>query len=184
MAKVRVSFPVLEDFSSKAGMPLHKVFEGDAALNKNALAALTAKDDAGNLQYPRVNANRELVVSSETGLAADLSAAASSIAGSTAAYQAVATITLQVDLVYQKLEYIAACFRDTEFRIVHNDDGTPAVIVEGIIVGSGCFTNMMSLIHKKFTAGSTGTQELILQGKNLDTVSDLSGTLTVQEVQV
>jgi len=75
MGKPRVSFPVLEDFVSKAGLALHKVLAGDAAANKNALAALIGMDDAGNLQYPRVDSARQLVISNQTSLLAYLNKA-------------------------------------------------------------------------------------------------------------
>lgn len=67
MADVRTSFVTLEDVTSGAGVPLHRALEGQAAAGKNAHGALTYKDASGNLQYALVNANREVVVSLESG---------------------------------------------------------------------------------------------------------------------
>jgi len=182
MGKPRVSFPVLEDFVSKAGLALHKVLAGDAAANKNALAALIGMDDAGNLQYPRVDSARQLVISNQTSLLAYLNKAGLVSGGGLTAHT-VASITLQTDHVYESLAWVVGCSRFTYFTIVHNDDGTPTTLVEGIFVGEGKMSADGVLKDFTFTSGSSGTQELLLQAINLDIASDTAGTIVTKEVQ-
>jgi len=75
------------------------------------------------------------------------------------------------------------CSRFTYFTIVHNDDGTPTTLVEGIFVGEGKMSADGVLKDFTFTSGSSGTQELLLQAINLDIASDTAGTIVTKEVQ-
>lgn len=184
MANLRPSFPVLEDFSTQAGLPLHKVLEGDAAAAKNALASLIAKDPSGNLIYLRANASGELIINNQSGEVACLTASGS--VGGSATFVNVATITLTNDLVYKKLGYSVSCFRDAEFRIVQVDDvgGTPVETIHAyILAGAGDFTDSNEMECVEFTAGSTGVVELQLRGMNINALSDLKGMISILELQ-
>lgn len=175
----------LEDVGTQGGLPLHKVLEGDAAAGKNALAALTSKDAAGNLQYPRVNAQRELVVSTTSADNACLNASGK-VSGNKVTEQVVLTIVLQNSLEYKKIGWIVSNFRQSEYRIVHIDDvGVTDVETElgTILVGPGDITDSGELECLNFTSGAGGVQELRLVGLNKDAISDLRGTLTVLEQQ-
>jgi hypothetical protein len=181
MSDVRTSFIILEDVSSQAGVPLHRANQGDPAAGKNAVPALTGKDAAGNLQYPLVNDLRQLVVSNQGADVAFLDANGK-VSGS-ATYTTVATIPLATSMDYEDIAVIASCFRDADFKIVHNDNGTPTTLVQGIDVGAGAYSVSPNLKGIRFTSGSTGTQQLLLQALNLNALSDLRGTIAVKEIQ-
>jgi hypothetical protein len=178
MADVRASFCVLEDATSKAGMPLTKVAEGDAIASKNALAGLVAKDGSDELAYLKVDANGKLLVAfSEIAELYD----SDTHAGDKDAYQAVATVTLTVDKNYSNLHMWASCYRDAVFQLIHNNNGTPAILVDGVRVGSGQFSFAGIMKQLKFTAGSTGTQQLIIKGKNESVASTMTGVIGIDE---
>jgi len=180
MADLRTSFPVLEDVSTQAGLPLHKVAEGDAAASKNALAALVAKDASDNLIYLNVDAAGNLLVSDSKDYTS--LGDTGSVAGNTSSFQDVVTLTLVVEKVYENINFIAGCFRDAIYQIVQVDDTTTTIIAEGILVGSGAFSFAQELPGLTFTAGATGVQTLKLQAKNLTVESNCRGTLTVNEL--
>lgn len=183
MADPRVSFPVLEDSGTQAGLPLHKVLEGDAAAAKNALAALTAKDVGGNLRYPLVDAQRRLSVVTNANDEACLSQRGELAAGSaTFATVTGAVITLTADLEYHDIGFVVSCFRDAHFQIVQVDDATETILAD-ILVEAGQSVHSQELHCLSLVAGSTGTQELKLVGKNMNALSALRGTLTVSEIQ-
>jgi hypothetical protein len=182
MADVRTNFPVLEDPSTQAGLPLHKVLEGDSSTGKNALASMVAADAAGNLKYMRVNQNNELVVSTESSISYALLSDSGSNAGS-ATYVDLVTIALQNDLVYRELEAIVSCFRDAVFQVVFIDDATETLLVPGIRAGAGDYNGPLSFKTLEFVAGATGTQQLVIRGKNINATSTLDAALTIKEIQ-
>lgn len=183
MADIRASVAVLEDSATQAGLPLHKALAGEASASKNAHGAFTLTDAAGNFQYGKVNANREQIVTLESADLANLNDTAAAVAGSTAAFQSVVTIPLVPGAVYRNFSVVLGCTRDSLGRIILNDDGTPVDVANGLDIVNGK-TFSENLEKLEITAGATGTQSLILQGKNLNTVSDFRGTLAVEEVQI
>lgn len=179
------AMPVLENPSGNAGVPLSKVAQGDAAAGKNYLGALGAKDAAGNLQFPLVNDNRELVISLESANVASLSGTAK-VTGHASVEQDVVAVTLQATTEYRKIGWIVSCFRQAEFRLVHIADaeGTPVETeLATILVGPGQYSNVGELSCLAFSSGGTGVQELKLVGINKEAVSDLRGTVSVEEIQ-
>lgn len=185
MAEVRVSFPSLEDVATGAGLPLHKAVENDPAAGKNAHGSLVAKDPTGNLRYLKTNAAGEAIVSFESAETARLKDVGTN-AGSASAVT-IATIPLQPGLTYQNLGLVVSCFRDAIFDVVSVDDagGTPVDTIElqGVRVGAGEYTSSIALPGFQFVAGSTGTQELIVRGRNLGTLSTLDVTVSIDEDQ-
>lgn len=182
MADVRTNFPVLEDSSTQAGLPLHKVLEGDASTGKNALAALVAADAAGNLQYMRVNQNNELVVSMESSISIALLTDNGSNAGSIS-YVDLITIPLQAGYTYRELEILVSCFRDAVFQVIHIDDVTENILVPGIRAGAGDYNGPMSFKTLEFMTGATGTQSLVIRGKNLNALSTIDAVVAIKEIQ-
>lgn len=181
MADVRENFPVLEDISSGAGLPLHKCLEGDD-IGGNALTALVAKDGADDLKYLLVDTlTGALKVTQETGEYALLSDSGTNV-GNTA-YQVLATLTLQNDYVYKDIEIILSSFRDTVAQLVHVDNAVDAILIDGIRVGAGQYSLASQLKSLEFTAGATGAQTLELRAKNLNVTSTMDGVLTAKEVQ-
>jgi hypothetical protein len=185
MADVRENFPVLEDITSGAGLPLHKCLEGDD-IGGNALTALVAKNASDELRYLLVDAlTGALKVTMETGEYALLSDSGTN-AGNIS-YQDLATIVLQNEFVYKEIEIILSCFRDCVGQLVFIADvgGTPVetILVDGIRVGAGEYTLAAQLKSLEFTSGATGVQNLVLRAKNLNVTSTMDGTLTTKEVQ-
>ena len=181
MGDTRTANTVLEDVASGAGRALHAALAGDAAAGKNAHGVFIGKDPSGNLQYASLNAANELRVSLEQGDATHL--AANGTAAGNTSFADIATITLSASKVYRNVGFLAACFRDAEFKIVSIDNGTPTVLALGILVGAGQLTAAQQLSNLIFTSGATGAQTLKLQAKNFNVLSDFRGTLTVDEIE-
>lgn len=185
MADPRTSFSVLEDSSTQAGLPLHKVLEGDAYAAKNALPALVAKSGA-NLTYLSINpATGALYVDTSGVTSICMKSPAGELAAGSATLVAVtsAEISLTVDMVYEDIAFVVSSRRDSLFQIVHQDDATFTVLAE-IIVGSGAYTEIGQLHCLSITAGSTGVQKLLVKAKNFEALSSLRATITASEVQV
>lgn len=183
MADPRVSFPVLEDAATQAGLPLHKAVQGDSAAARNAHAVIPATDAAGNLQYPKVDSQRRLYVSPNVGDYANLSERGELAAGSaTFATVTGALITLVADLVYQEVGVVVSCTRDAHFQVVQVNDVTETILADVMLEG-GESTFGIVIPNLTFTAGSTGTQSLKVVGKNMNALSALRATVSVTEVQ-
>lgn len=176
------AMPMLEQTSDNAGVPLHRVLQGDALAAKNALAALIAKDAAGNLRYPKVNANDELIVDTDSNEFAYLHDTGK-VTGHASVEQIVLEIALVAGREYRHLNWIVSNFRNTEYRIVHVDDpsGTPVIVeLATVLVGPGDLTDSGE-IETAFIAPSTAPV-LRIMGINKDVASDLRATLSVLEV--
>lgn len=182
MAEIRSSVCVLEDSSTQAGLPLHKVAQGDAASGKNALAALVAKDPSGNLQYLKLDATNRLITTSSSADLAQLSDEGSNTGGS-ATFVDLASITLTPDASYKSPGLSVSCSRDAIFQLVQVDDATTSVLAT-MRVGQGEMTFAQLFSGIEFVAGSTGTQVLKIQGKNSNALSEMNSNLYVSEIQV
>lgn len=183
MADPRVSFPVLEDPSTQAGLPWHKVAQGDALAGKNAAPTIVARNAAGNLRYLLVDSTDRLVVAPSTGDVAYLSERGELAAGSaTFADVTGAVLTLVADLVYKEVGVLVSCTRDAHFQIVQDDDGTETILAD-VMLEAGESTFGLVIPNLTFTAGSTGTQELKVVAKNMNALSALRATISVTEVQ-
>lgn len=185
MADTREVFTSLENLSTGEGMPLHQAFEGSAAEDRNAHGALVAKDTAGNLIYLKTNLAGELVTSLESEEFALISDSGTHTGN--VAYQNIVTLVLQADLVYKELELVCSCFRDAVFQIVAIDDvgvsPVETILINGIRAGAGQFSAIVSLKTFMFTAGSTGVQNLVIRGKNLNSTSTMDVVASVKEIQ-
>lgn len=184
MADVRTSFTVLEDPTSQAGLPLHKVAEGVAVAGKNALPALAFKNVDGEFVYPQLDADGRLLVTTEAlGATAELTARGELAAGAaTMTLITGAEITLTADLVYKNVGFVVSCYRDAHFQIIQTDDATETILAD-VLVGAGNFTHSEVMVGLNFVAGATGTQKLSLKGMNQNAQSAMRGTLVVSEVQ-
>ncbi len=210
MSDERTSFPVLEDFTTEVGKPWHQVAEGDDVASRNlgpvsgfkdasdqfkvarvaaentddvptddTLAAMPCKDSSGKIQYIPLNAQNKLPVSFDFGTEKNAHA---KVLGVPSTQTEVCKITLTVDKVYEKVEALVSCTRDCLFELVQKDDAAEAVIAD-CLVGPGQYTFQIDMDALKFTAGSTGTQELILYGtQNQGPASDMHGTLACVEL--
>lgn len=180
MADLRTSFPTLEDSGTQAGVPLHKVLEGDSPTAKNASAGLVAKNAAGNLIYLRTDAAGNLLTTQDGGgtLKTDRGTAVGN-----ASFQTVAEITLTAAAVYKGLSWVVSCFRDAIFEIavINDPSGTPTEeIIADVLVGAGDMTDSGALKEVTFTAGATDPV-LRLRAKNTNALSDFRGTISTTE---
>lgn len=180
MTDLRTSFPILEDSSTQAGLPLHKVLEGDAAAAKNALAGLVAKDAAGNLRYLNLDDAGNLAITLD---GVGIPKKARSAANGSASNVTIADISLTPNAVHRGLSWVVSCFRDAIFEIVLINDpaGTPTEsILADILVGTGDTTDSGALKEISFTAGATAPV-LRVRAKNANALSDFRATITTTE---
>lgn len=179
MADVRESFPTLEDSGTGAGLPLHKVLEGDASAAKNASAGLVAKKGDGTLRYLQVDDAGNLKVTTDGG---GTQVKDRGTASGNTSLVTVAEITLTADANYVGLDWVCSCFRDALFEIVLIDDpsGTPTEeILADVLCGPGDFTDSGTL-NLRFTAGSTDPV-LRVRAKNFNTTSDFRASISTTE---
>lgn len=180
MADVRESFPTLEDSSTGAGLPLHKVLEADASAAKNASAGLVAKRASdGTLRYLQLDDAGNLKVTTDGG---GTQVKDRGTATGNTSFVTVAEIPLTASAGYVGLNWVCSCFRDAIFEIVLIDDptGTPTEeILADVICGPGDFTDSGTL-DLRFTAGATDPV-LRVRAKNLNTTSDFRATVATTE---
>lgn len=179
MADVRESFPTLEDSGTGAGLPLHKVLEGDASAAKNASAGLVATRADGSLRYLRVDDAGNLQITLDAG---GTRVKDRGTATGNTSFTTVAEITLTASAAYNGLDWVCSCFRDAVFEIVLIDDpnGTPTEeILADVLCGPGDFTDSGKL-DLRFTAGSTDPV-LRVRAKNLNTTSDFRASIATTE---
>ena len=181
----RESFATLEDSSSGAGLPLHRVLAGNTSAAKNALAALVGVDPSGNLQYLALNASNQLIADTESGNFVCLSDQGE-VADGNAALTLVATITLQQLKIYDQISWVVSSRRATLFQIVQIDDAAITAvetILAEIIVGAGDYTDSNEMACLTFTGGAVGDIEIELRAKNFGTLSSMRGSIGVRETQ-
>jgi hypothetical protein len=183
MADPRTSFSVLEDSSSQAGLPLHKVLEGDAYAAKNALAGLVAKSGS-NLSYLKVDPSTGALLTTAEGAKECEHARGEDAAGS-ASFVDIATITLTNGSYYEDLTWVCSCFRDAHFQIVRVDDvggvDTETIIAD-VIVGSGDYTDSGELKCFKFQAPASDVNVLKVKAKNMNALSALRSSISISRI--
>ena len=182
MADLRASFTVLEDVSSQAGLPLHKVLEADAAAAKNALPALVAKDAGGLLRYNKTNTAGEVSVVVTSGKTC---MSARGTASGSATFVDVATITLVNGEKYQDLDWVVSCFRDAVYEVLIVEDVgglDTEIILADILVGPGDFTDSGVLRCQEFTAPAADVNVLKVRAKNMNALSDFRASITIGQL--
>lgn len=178
MANLRESFPSLEDASTQAGVALHARQEGQTPASMNGSIGFAFKNSAGNLTLPQLNSAGQLPVTSEK--AGNNLYARGTHAGS-GSEQLLATITLANSKVYEDIFMLVSSFRDTEFRLTWNNNGSESEL-GAMLTGPGSLTASAKLEGVEFTSGATGTQELKLYGQNQNATSTMKGTIAVKEI--
>lgn len=177
MADESPLFRTLKD-SSNVAHAIDKMIEGDSPSAKNGIIAFGFKNSAGNVVLPQLTAGGAIMVDANAS-AGDPIHARGENAGSLTDID-VATITLTADKVYSDIEAIGSCLRETLFQLVQDNNGSETVIGD-FLVGAGQFSFQWMMDCVQITAGSTGTQELILRAKNLDKVSTIRGAVCAFE---
>lgn len=172
-------FPILVDGAGSGLGADQAVDATTAAAALNGLVGFAFKDSTGKVILPQLDAMGAIPVS--TASAGTKKRARGSVAGGATA-QTVATIALTATKVYNTLSALVSCRRGCLFQVILNDNGTPTVLAE-MIVDAGQYTFDYSDPYEFFTAGATGTQQLLLKGTNFTVgeISDLHGTITTLE---
>ena len=180
MAYKREIFTIVED-STGEGVSLQKKIVGDAATSGvNNIPVVTFKDNSGNFVYPQLDADGKLPVSFE-GAGSDVSATGKATPVGLNTDTDVATITLTASTEYDLAGMHVAARFPTEFRLEHNDNGSPVVLAR-TLVGAGAYSSTVDLPNISFTAGGSGTQELKIIAQQLNgALSDVVGTVAALE---
>jgi hypothetical protein len=173
MADEAPLFKILQNASGTAEA-IDKVESGDAPGTKNGVLAFGFRDSAGNVILPQLTAGGAIPVDSNASMGTPIKARGEN-AGSLTSVD-VATITLAVDESYDDIEAVGSCLRESLFQIIWNDDGSETILGE-FLVGAGQYSFHWGCDCVSFTAGASGTQQLILRAKNLDKVSTLRGNI-------
>ena len=177
MADIREIFPILDD-GTGAGAALSSAQSGDAASGKIGSVAFAFQDSSGNLALPALSVSGQVPVTlAATGT--QVWAQGESTAGSLTVVN-VATLTLTAGKDYSDIMILVSSRRDALFQLVWNDNGTPNVIYD-VIVGAGQYSFSVCIDNVKFTAGASGTQQLILKAHNFEKASALRGTVAAME---
>jgi hypothetical protein len=175
MANEAQLFRILDDSTGDSFAPRSRI-EGEAAASQRGAIGFAFKDSSGNVVLPQLDAFGRLLVTEEAGTC--LSDQGANTVGSVGVDVDIATITLTVDVEYADLEISGSSFRDTLFTIVQNDNAVETVLHQ-FLVGNGDVNETHRLKCVEFTAGSTGTQQLILRAQNIHKASNMYGTIAI-----
>lgn len=184
MADIRESFATLEDSVTGAGEALSSRIEGEAAASQNGAIGFAFKDSSGNVVLPQLNSDGS--IATKEGAPGAIIDGSAKVAGALAETDVV-TLTLALTKVYQSLEIVAGCFKETVWRIVHIDDvgGAPTETEIGpqFVTGPGQYTFSVNLDYPNLdTTGGTGVQNLVLRGENTHKASDYRGYMGIKEL--
>jgi hypothetical protein len=169
MADENPLFRTLKD-SSNVAHAIDKINSGDAPGSKNGLLAFGFRDSAGNVVLPQLTAGGAIPVDSNAAMGTPIKIRGEN-AGSLSAV-AVATLSLTADESYDDIHANVSCLRETLFQLVQIDDATETVLADAL-VGAGQYSFHFDLGCVSITAGSTGTQSLVVRGINLDKISTM-----------
>jgi len=178
MADLRTSFVILEDVDTQAGVPLTSALEGVVIAGHNAHGAFVAKDSADKFKYLEIDDAGALKVS----FGADYACLSDDgeNAGSTS-YVDIITMALTASKTYYDLEALVSCFRDSIFQVIWDNNGAPTTLASGVRVGAGDYNEMVRFQCLEFVSGATGTQKLVIKGKNIQVASTMDATLSIKE---
>jgi len=153
------AFPILKKANGAAAVQ-EAAAEGDV-LKSVQMAVLVAKDASGNEAKIPLTADGRVPVSQD--------AAGTVIKGfgrhtltALDAFEDVVTLSLTAGEDYICSEFIVSHPFPCEWKIIHNDDGTP-VELASVDTGSGNLAMDVQPKSLNFTAGASGTQELKVQ---------------------
>jgi hypothetical protein len=178
MADIRESFPTLID-GTGAGVSASGVQTGTVIGTKTGALVFGFRDSSGNAIAPALDAAGRLgVTTAAVGTAKR--ARGENTTGSLTPV-AVATLTLVAGKVYADVSILVSCRRDALYQLIQNDNGTETVLAD-IILGPGQFTFGEEFDQLSFTAGATGTQQLIVRGQNFSNLSNLRASVHCLEL--
>lgn len=177
MADLREVFPVLVDETSDEGRALTASVSGDPASAKVGLVAFAFKSSSGNVVLPTLTSEGRIPVDLQ---AAGTSYSASGSVNGSLTNVTVAEVTVANSRTYGNISCTGACFREAIFEVVHQD-GTNNNIIGYFLVGPGQFSFTWDGGELEVTTGASGTQKILLRGRNLQKASDLRGNISCVE---
>jgi hypothetical protein len=211
MADIREAFPTLQDNTTLEGKVLDARVEGDAAAAMTGNIGFSFKDSSGNVVLPVQSSEGDSAtgvagfpslafkdssgnlvlptLTPEGKIPVDFMGAGTIqrvrgelAAGSLTMVQVTgAELTLAAGKVYHDLSMVVSCRRDAHFQLIQVNDATETILLDAIL-GPGQFSAAVQLAVDEITAGSTGTQKLIIKAMNFEKVSALRASLSaVQE---
>jgi len=177
MAEVRESFTILEDGLGE-GVELIKAVDGvDAVGANNNLPAAVYKDDSGNYVLPQLSALGQVPVTLASGTAKSNSAGVTMAVIDTE--QDVVSVAVAVNDVVEANMAMGSAFQPMLWIAYHNDDGSLNELFR-FVTGAGDFAHTTELKNIVFTAGATGTQELVLRATQLrGKLTEAHGTISL-----
>lgn len=180
MPDIRESFPILET-SAQVGAPITQVIPDTTAASAviSTMGTPVFKSSSGILTFPQLTSTGAIAVDTQANAGIQKYIRGVNTPGSLTEV-AIATLTLSVNKIYDDISFLVSCRRGTYFRLAWNDNASITTLADSI-VDSGQYTFFAPVLGIKFTAGATGTQQLIIYGTNLDKVSDMRATITAIE---
>jgi hypothetical protein len=179
MAEPREVFPILSDVSGY-GVPVDQMQQGWSPTGKNGLIGFSFKDSSGNVVLPQLNAAGQLPVVTE-GAGVPIHSRGTDADGDKDSFTSVVTLSLQAGYKYSDIGFIVSSRREAHWEIIHSDDGAETILAD-IVTGPGQFSATAQLNDLKFTAGATGTQELLIKAKNYEVASAMYAYVEAKEI--
>lgn len=177
MADLEEVFKILKDDATGAGEAPVSRIEGEAGAGKEGMIGFAFKDSSGNVVLPALTADGKLPVDT-AAVAGTVIRDVNTAAGVGGVANDVITLTLTTNEVYNMADFMGASSRIAKWEVVLNDNATETVL-DTFITGPGQFTFAEEPKNLEFTAGATGTQELILRGTALFASTDLHGRVSI-----
>lgn len=177
MADLEEVFKITQDSVTGAGEAPIAREEGEAGAGQGGLIGFSFKDSSGNVVLPALTAAGKLPVDTAAA-AGTVIRDAQTVAGTGGVAADVITLTLVNDEVYNMSDYIGASSRIAKWELIWNNNGAETQL-DAFITGPGQFSFSEEPKNLQITAGSTGTQELILRGTALFRGTDLHGRVSI-----
>jgi len=177
MADLEEVFKTLVDESTGAGEALVSRVEGEAGAAQAGSIGFAFKDSSGNVILPALTADGKIPVDTESA-AGTIIRGNATVAGTGGVASDVVVLTLTVNEVYNMADYMGAASRIAKWEIVLDDNGSETVL-DTFITGPGQFSFSKNPKNLEFSAGATGTQQLILRGTALFAGTDLHGRISI-----
>lgn len=151
--------------------------EGDAPAD--AVPSLGFKDSSGNLAYGNLDSFGNIkTVTSISTVTGDGKRARGTASGSLTLVT-VATLTLANSKIYENLDFIVSCFRDSRFQVILSDNAVETIIADAIC-SPGCTSFHGKMQEAEIATGATGTQLLLIKALNLNSLSDFYASMSVK----
>ena len=168
MSEKRSSFPTLE-LGDQAGQALTAKIQGESAAAAYGSVGFAYKDSSGNVVLPTLTPQGRVPVDSEANNGSWLSNRGEDSDGSVSGtFSTIASINLSNDDIVDEFNYAVSGRKGGLFQVCLDDDGVISVL-EDIVLESGHYTHSAS-VKTEVTAGSTGTQKILIRAHNWETV--------------